>query len=186
MKEFIAVILFLSVSVSGTVSADDLQRNEVYYGSKTVSKDELIDKLKPHHEQKPAAKTRSIALIGQEEPPKSQPTVISFNIKFDYNSYQISPDAKAQIHELGLALNSEELEDMKFVVEGHTDAAGGEDYNLELSRKRAQAIKDYLIHAYNIDVNRLLSTGKGEYELMDTEHPTSSINRRVSIYSISE
>ncbi|HYA14643.1 MAG TPA: OmpA family protein, partial [Syntrophales bacterium] len=52
--------------------------------------------------------------------------------------------------------------DLKIVIEGHTDNVGGEKYNLNLSQKRAEAVKDVLVKKFNIDPSRLTAKGFGE------------------------
>jgi OOP family OmpA-OmpF porin len=51
----------------------------------------------------------------------------------------------------------------RVTIEGHTDRLGSEAYNLELSRRRANAVKDYLV-ARGVEPRRLVAIGKGESE----------------------
>jgi outer membrane protein OmpA-like peptidoglycan-associated protein len=48
------------------------------------------------------------------------------------------------------------------VIEGHTDSKGPANYNLTLSKARANAVKTYLLQEYGIDAKRLTTTGYGE------------------------
>ena len=48
---------------------------------------------------------------------------------------------------------------------GHTDSDGGDDFNLELSQNRAQAVVDYLVNVREVDPDRLEAEGRGETEL---------------------
>jgi len=66
-------------------------------------------------------------------------------------------------------------------VEGYTDASGSKDYNMDLSSKRADAVKVFLVRNYKIDANRLPTQGKGETGLVDKNNPNSAVNRRVRI-----
>ena len=45
--------------------------------------------------------------------------------------------------------------DLKIVIEGHTDNVGGDKYNLNLSQKRAEAIKNIMVTKFNIEPSRL-------------------------------
>ena len=63
---------------------------------------------------------------------------------------------------------------------GHTDATGAEPYNLQLSKRRANAVRDYLIKNHGIAAARLYGTGKGESEPLLPNAPTNAKNRRVS------
>jgi OOP family OmpA-OmpF porin len=51
--------------------------------------------------------------------------------------------------------------DLKIVIEGHTDNVGGEKYNLNLSQKRAEAIKSVMVTKFNIEPSRLMTKGFG-------------------------
>ena len=67
---------------------------------------------------------------------------------------------------------------------GHADARGKEDYNANLSDKRAQAVMDYLVDEHDIDPDRLEWTGKGESEPYDPANPDADVNRRVEFKNI--
>jgi hypothetical protein len=66
-------------------------------------------------------------------------------------------------------------------VQGHTDERGDDDYNLDLSRRRAAAVVDYLV-AHGVDPGRLTSRGYGETQPIDRRHTEAAwaLNRRVS------
>jgi len=106
---------------------------------------------------------------------------IDLDIPFEFNSSRLSPPAEQQLQELGKALNSQKLKHLKVKIIGHTDAAGGADYNKKLSRQRAKAVADYLQVRFKVDAYRLEVSGRGEEELKDPLHPESSLNRRVEI-----
>jgi outer membrane protein OmpA-like peptidoglycan-associated protein len=111
---------------------------------------------------------------------KSESPRLSFDqITFEFDSARISREAFPVLLEIGTALKSEELRGLRFLIEGHTDATGGLQYNMRLSARRADAVKRYLITRHNLRVNRLLTAGKGSTDLHDTENPTSGTNRRV-------
>jgi outer membrane protein OmpA-like peptidoglycan-associated protein len=75
---------------------------------------------------------------------------------------------------------------MKLKIVGHTDADGDNTSNLELSRKRAEAVKNALASVYGIDASRLATEGKGETEPV-SDNGTSdgkAQNRRVEFIKI--
>jgi outer membrane protein OmpA-like peptidoglycan-associated protein len=118
------------------------------------------------------------------EPPKTSEGEIdagpaSFQIFFDLNSARLRTDAREVLDKLGNALNSPELSDYRFVVEGHTDASGPDNFNLELSEMRAKSVRDYLVNERKVDPARLESRGLGESDLFDPSEPAGAINRRV-------
>jgi len=91
--------------------------------------------------------TRSLSNTEREEIAtivKDKPK-IDLEINFDYNSADISARSLSSVQALGKALTNPDLKGSTFVVAGHTDAAGGESYNQDLSERRADAIKRYLI-----------------------------------------
>ena len=65
------------------------------------------------------------------------------------------------------------------LIEGHTDALGTPQYNLQLSRKRAEAVKRYLVGEHGLDASRLKTIGYGEGRPMDGADASKPENRRV-------
>ncbi len=68
-----------------------------------------------------------------------------------------------------------------FIVAGHTDAAGSDAYNQELSERRADAIKRYLVEKAGIPAANLVTVGYGRTKLKDSANPLSEVNRRVQV-----
>ena len=63
-------------------------------------------------------------------------------VLFDFNKYEVKNKVKGSLNALAKAL--EENPDIRIKIDGYTDFIGSEGYNLEISVKRANAIKDYL------------------------------------------
>jgi len=105
---------------------------------------------------------------------------VNLNIPFDHNSSAITPRAEAQLKELELALNSASLSKDRFVVAGHTDAKGSAEYNKQLSLRRAEAVKRYLVDK-GMDASRLDTMGYGSERLLEPDRPEDPGNRRVEI-----
>ena len=100
--------------------------------------------------------TRSLSVSEREEIAaivKDKPK-IDLEINFEYNSADISAKSLSSVQALGRALSNPDLKGSTFVVAGHTDAAGGEGYNQDLSERRADAIKRYLTDKYGISRHR--------------------------------
>ena len=70
------------------------------------------------------------------------------------------------------------------MVAGHTDAAGGEVYNQELSERRAESIKKYLVDKYGINGTDLVTVGYGKSKLKDPGQPMAEANRRVQVVNM--
>jgi outer membrane protein OmpA-like peptidoglycan-associated protein len=81
------------------------------------------------------------------------------NITFDYNSWELNEDAKREIDRIYKLLK----DNPTVIVEiaGHTDDRGSAAYNLELSRKRANAVKEYLLQK-GMAPDRFVTKGYGE------------------------
>ena len=130
--------------------------------------------------------TRSLSLAEREEIAaivKDKPK-IDLEINFDYNSADISAKSLASVQALGSALTNADLRGSTFVVAGHTDASGGEAYNQDLSERRADAIKRYLVDKYGINGADLVTVGYGESKLKDPSQPMAEANRRVQVVNM--
>ena len=116
-----------------------------------------------------------IAVLAQSKPN------IDLEITFDYNSADISQKSMPSVQALGRALTSPDLKGSTFIVAGHTDAAGGEAYNQDLSERRADSIKRYLVTKYSISGPDLVTVGYGKSKLKDPGQPMAEVNRRVQV-----
>jgi outer membrane protein OmpA-like peptidoglycan-associated protein len=88
------------------------------------------------------------------------------------------------VQALGKALTNPDLKGSTFIVAGHTDAAGGEGYNQELSERRADSIKRYLTEKFGIAGTDLVTVGYGKSKLKDPNAPTAETNRRVQVVNM--
>jgi outer membrane protein OmpA-like peptidoglycan-associated protein len=131
-------------------------------------------------------KTRSLSLSEREEIAQiaSSKPKIDLEIRFDYNSADISKDSTQAVQELGKALSQASLKGQTFVVAGHTDAVGGDEYNQGLSERRADTIKRYLTDKYGINGSDLVTVGYGETKPKDASTPTDPANRRVQVVNM--
>ncbi len=120
-----------------------------------------------------------IATIAQDRP------AVDLEITFEYNSAEISQKAVPQVAALGKALSDPGLKGSTFVVAGHTDASGGEEYNQELSERRADSIKTYLVDKYGVAAADLVTVGYGKSKPKDPANPTDPANRRVQVVTMS-
>ena len=130
--------------------------------------------------------TRSLSVSEREEIAsiaKDKPN-IDLEITFDYNSADISSKSLSAVQALGRALTSPDLKGSTFMVAGHTDAAGGEGYNQDLSERRADAIKRYLTDKFGIAGSDLVTVGYGKSKLKDPSQPMSESNRRVQVVNM--
>ena len=116
------------------------------------------------------------------KPDESRRNTMTMNVHFDLNSAVIKPATAKTLDLIGKAMQAERLLTFKFELEGHTDASGGENYNLNLSEKRALAVKDYLVATCGVAEQRFTWLGRGESDPAETD-PLAAKNRRVEIFT---
>ena len=109
---------------------------------------------------------------------------IDLTIYFEYNSAHITPASIPTLIKLGRALTDKELKEGTFLVGGHTDARGSDDYNLSLSQRRAMSVKSFLSENFGIEYTKLVAVGYGEEMLKDPHDPESGENRRVQVTNL--
>jgi len=133
--------------------------------------------IKIYSNNSPEPLQQEIAGISSTGCPSSVRTV-ALTINFGFNSSKLDPSSNTLMEQIAATINSEQLKDCTFVVEGHTDAVGDERYNMSLSSERAFTVKRALAHL-NVPSQRMISTGKGEQELINPNSPYAEENRRV-------
>jgi outer membrane protein OmpA-like peptidoglycan-associated protein len=111
--------------------------------------------------ESPAAQTASGASGGQqiEQELKQTGQAEVYGIYFDFASDKIKPESEPVLREIADALTHNPA--WKLRVEGHTDNIGGDQYNLDLSQRRAEAVKLALATRYHIAADRLTPQGFG-------------------------
>lgn len=132
--------------------------------------------------------TRSLTTVERDQITSiaAQKPSIDLEINFEYNSATIGPKAMPQVTALGQALASADLKGRTFIVAGHTDAKGGDTYNQDLSERRADAVKRFLLEKHKIDASNLLTVGYGKAQLKDQANPLAADNRRVQVVNVAD
>ncbi len=131
-------------------------------------------------------RTRSVRLLGDApdvatDAADTGPSALSLPIQFEFDSATISASAREQL--TALAQGIKLLPTSRLVViEGHTDASGSEDYNQQLSIRRAAAVKNYLVQIHGIEARRLRDTGVGKRQPIAGTDPFAAENRRVQFH----
>jgi len=101
-------------------------------------------------------------------------------ILFDFDSAALRPEARSNLRDLAQSLD--QYEGTEILIVGHTDAVGSEEYNYELSERRANSAAAYL-YEQGIQPSRVTTVGRGETEPVatnDTDYGRQQ-NRRVEI-----
>jgi len=106
-----------------------------------------------------------------------QPFIMK-NIQYAYNSDQLEPSSYPELDKIFKQMDENPTLLMK--ITGYTDNVGKKEYNLMLSKKRAKAVKDYLV-SKGIDEDRIFTDGKGSDDPIDTNSSEDgrAKNRRI-------
>jgi outer membrane protein OmpA-like peptidoglycan-associated protein len=114
--------------------------------------------------------SRSIAASGR---------YVSHGILFDTDSDCLKPESGAVIKSVARGLETNP--NLKLRIEGHTDSTGNADHNLELSKRRAEAVMAVLVTQFSVDAARLSAEGLGASKPMDSNDTPQgrAQNRRV-------
>ncbi len=106
---------------------------------------------------------------------------IARGILFDTDSDVIKPESAPVIKLIAQAL--EKNPSLKLLIEGHTDSVGDANHNLDLSKRRAEAVKAVLGGQFNVDASRLSTAGLGSTKPVSSNDTPQgrSQNRRVEL-----
>jgi OOP family OmpA-OmpF porin len=104
-----------------------------------------------------------------------------YGINFATGKADITPDSAKTLEQIAQLLKNKP--DWKLRVEGHTDNVGKAKANLDLSKKRAEAVKGYLVKKLGVEAARLTSEGYGDTRPLapNTDEDGRAKNRRVEL-----
>ncbi len=170
------------------------------FSQEAMTAEEIAQKLKPHkltRSIKPVAKTgdtkkeldailnRSIGIVERKKIAdtieKAELPRLDFSISFGFDSADIDEASYPTLDTLAEALKGGDLSTYRFLINGHTDSKGSDEYNLSLSQHRANSVVSYLVSKHDIDPARLKAIGFGETSLKDVNDGEAASNRRVEI-----
>ncbi|MEI6278845.1 MAG: OmpA family protein [Verrucomicrobiae bacterium] len=123
-------------------------------------------------------------LLAQTGPltPETAPILMPTDLLFDYDAPALRPEALASLQKLGILIQRNP--GARFVIEGHTDSFGSDEYNLALSRRRAESVKAWLTGNMGLPEAAIQTVGYGKSRLLAPAVGTideQQINRRVEI-----
>ena len=112
---------------------------------------------------------------------------LSGDVLFDYDKASLKPEAEEALKKVAVVLS--QFPESKVTVEGYTDSKGTKARNMELSRERAQSVKDWLVKNGGVAAVSISTKGYGEQNAIapnanpdGTDNPLGrALNRRVSI-----
>jgi OOP family OmpA-OmpF porin len=105
-------------------------------------------------------------------------------IQFDEDTPIVRPESYRTLGRIADTLTHRSLLSNKFLIVGHAAAIGRRDYNLTLSQRRADAVRDILVNTFKISPKRLQAIGLGEEQLLDATHPAAATNQRIQIATV--
>lgn len=114
------------------------------------------------------------------EPPRLGCGSVIHGIQFDYDSAAIRPASAAVLADLSAGLAAESVASIQII--GHSSSEGADDYNRDLSERRARSVVEALA-GLGVDASRMSAAGKGEAEPIasNADEAGRSLNRRVEV-----
>ena len=135
------------------------------------------------HTTRSIARQINTAITSADLEPDNDGVLTSFDahIQFEFGSAVPTFNGQLQLDAFGDVLTRPEFKDIQFVVAGHTDDIGEEDFNLNLSDARAKAVSTYLQQHYGIPTTRMIVEAFGEDSpyVENTDDSSRALNRRV-------
>ena len=105
-------------------------------------------------------------------------------LQFDEDAAVIRPELYRTLGRIADTLSQPSLWAYKFLIVGHTISTGKRDYNLTLSQRRADVVRDILVNTFKISSKRLQSIGLGEEQMLDSAHPTAPANQQFQVLTV--
>jgi outer membrane protein OmpA-like peptidoglycan-associated protein len=191
LKPFSAVLLLaatLSFDASLSMAQEQMSPEEIEAALKPKKPLTRSLKADPKKTELDGILSRSIGVVERKKiveiTKEADYPSLDFSITFGFDSAEIDGKSFKVLDSLAEALKSDGLAKARFLVNGHSDAKGSDDYNLDLSQRRADSVAQYLMAQHSIDASRLKAIGFGETALKDTNDGESPANRRVEIVNL--
>jgi outer membrane protein OmpA-like peptidoglycan-associated protein len=129
---------------------------------------------------------RMRAIRARKKVAKKVSPIVGVAVNFKSNSDVIAKHSYSILNEFGKALGDNKLAGGVFHIDGHADSRGSDNHNLNLSKKRAAAVKRYLVDVYGINHKHLKTFGYGETQpVASNQTPEGrSKNRRVEFIRV--
>ena len=172
--QYIAVQNDPQVAIAKKQAELDRQRIELEKKSLELKQKELdLEKARQEFEAQQSGRSLSMNLSG--------------DVLFDYDRAALKPEAEQALKKVAVVLS--QFPESKVTVEGYTDSKGTKASNMQLSRERAQAVKDWLVKNGGVLTANISTKGFGEqYPVAPNRNKDGSdnplgraLNRRVSI-----
>jgi len=134
-------------------------------------------------QQKEELRNRLLAQLNQvlQTKDSARGLIVSMpDVLFDFNKYTLKPEARERLARISGIVVA--YPDLHLQVEGHTDSIGSDEYNQELSEKRAATVRDYLVTS-GVSINNVVAEGFGKSEPAADNSTAAGrkLNRRVDL-----
>jgi outer membrane protein OmpA-like peptidoglycan-associated protein len=107
-------------------------------------------------------------------------TIVLRGVNFQFDEADLTPPARESLDELATRLQSHQ--NVSVLVEGHTDAFGTDAYNLELGKKRAEAVREYLVgKGLKAEQIEVVSRGESQPAATNATEEGRALNRRTEV-----
>jgi OOP family OmpA-OmpF porin len=106
------------------------------------------------------------------------------DIQFDEDAAVVRPESYRTLGRIADTLYHPSLLGYKFLIVGHAVSTGKRDYNLTLSQRRADVIRDMLVNTFKVSPKRLVTLGLGEEQMLDSAHPSAPVNAQFQIMTV--
>ena len=183
-----ALIMFAAAAAparaQAPVTADDMTNRLV--GLETAP-DLDVAAIRQRALDRVKSKTEPVAL----KRPRVAPQLLKLpqllvEVQFDPDSAIVRPQSYQTLGLIADALVRAAMLPYGFLIVGRTEAAGKREYNLTLSQRRADSIRDVLVTTFKISPKRIQAIGLGEEQLQDANQPASPVNRQIQIVTIAK
>jgi OmpA-OmpF porin, OOP family len=180
----VALVLLMAPASSGRAQADTKNWLERLAGLETTP-DIDVAALRQQALERVKSKVDASPL---ERPPIAVQLLdlphLVVEIQFDPDSPIIRPEAYRTLGRIADTLSHPTMLPYKFLIVGHTESTGKREYNLTLSQRRADSIRNVLVITFRISPKRLQAIGLGEEQLLDSAHPNAASNQRIQVVTI--
>jgi outer membrane protein OmpA-like peptidoglycan-associated protein len=165
MKTFTAKIFVLSAALScsallltfaQTTADQDIKKKEAELERQKLD----LEKKSLELQRKELDLEKAKQELQYQETSKSMSMNLAGDVLFDYNKAALKPAAEEALQKVAVVLSL--FPESNVTVEGYTDSKGGPAVNLQLSRERATAVKDWLVRNGGVAPNHIAAKGFGE------------------------
>ena len=105
-------------------------------------------------------------------------------IQFDEDAAVVRPDSYRTLGRVADTITHPSMLGYKFLIIGHTASGGRRDFNLPLSQRRADVVRDILVNTFKVSTKRLMTLGLGEEQLLDRAKPGAPANNQFQIATV--